>query len=191
MTVEGNPYQLYADEFTDDDFPELIHFNCGDDFSWGRAATEWITGSDVRDSMARRGTRVWLYRNDAGVLVGFGALGMTRRRWPPPGGGFSNLVIIPMLGIDRHFHRQPPAPHTKYSHQILGHLVYEAYRWLLTEKSKSTLPLLILYVHRDNEFAIKLYERFGFVQEREVMRGDHFLMSLHIGLEDAQSDVDA
>jgi hypothetical protein len=88
VSEEANPYQLYADEFTEEDLPELAQFDCcGDrDAPWARAANEWLFGSDVWQSK-KRGTSVWLYRLVSGVVVRFGSLGMTRRRWPPPDGG--------------------------------------------------------------------------------------------------------
>ena len=160
MASSQNPYQLYADEFTEEDRSELINLDCGEDAS-GRAATEWLHGSEVTESIKNRATRVWLYRNDAGVLVGFGSLGPSRRRWPPPDGSYSNLLFIPMLGIDIHFQGQPPAPHPRYSHQILSHLRYEAIQLFdeHQESRSSTLPFLALYVHRDNVRAIRLYEK--------------------------------
>jgi hypothetical protein len=119
------PYQLYADELTEDDRSELLNLNCGED-PWSRAATEWMLGSEVWDSIERHGTRVWLYQNDKDVIVGFGSRGVTRRRWPPPDGSYSNLLIIPMLGIDHRFQGQPPDPQRRFSSQILSHLRFEA-----------------------------------------------------------------
>ena len=177
MSDAHNPYQLYADEFTEDDRSELIHLNCGDE-AWRRAATEWMIGAEMRDSIEKHGTRVWLYRNDQGVIVGFGSLGTTRRRWPPPDGGFSNLLIIPMLGIDHRFHGQPPDPQYRYSNQIISHLRFEAIQLLKShqESDRSTLPLLSLYVHRENRRAIRLYQKFGFVAEGAGARADLLLM---------------
>lgn len=177
MSDEHNPYQLYADEFTEGDHAELIHFNCGDD-PWSRAATEWMLGTEVRASIEKYGTRAWLYRNDKDVIVGFGSLGTTRRRWPPPNGGYCNLLIIPMLGIDYRFHGQPPDPHPRYSNQIVSHLRFEAIRLVAChrESGRATLPLLTLYVHRDNLRAIRLYKKFGFVEEPAGLRGNLSLM---------------
>lgn len=177
VSAEHNPYQLYADELTEEDRSELIHLNCGD-APWSRAATEWILGSDVWESIEKYNTNVWLYRNDSDVIVGFGSLGLTRRRWPPPDGGFTNLLIIPMLGLDYRFHGQPPSPNERYSSQVVSHLRYEALRLFDSHQNagRTTLPHLSLWVHRDNRKAIRLYEKFGFVTEPDGARGDQLLM---------------
>lgn len=174
-----NPYQLFADEFTEADQSELAHFDCGeaDDAPWARAANEWLFGSDVWESK-KRGTTVWLYRLASGVLVGFGSLGLTRRRWPPPDGGYANLLIIPMLGIDRQCHAQPPDEEMRYSRQILNHLLYEASQLYQSEKERgrSILDLLTLWVHEDNCRAIRLYEKFGFAAVRSTAKKPMMLM---------------
>ncbi len=177
MPDDDNRYRLYADEITGDDRPDLIHLNCGDE-SWARAATEWVLGTEVWDSIEKHGTRVWLYRNDKDVIVGFGSLGITRRRWPPPDGGYCNLLIVPMLGIDHRFHGQPPDREQRFSHQILSHLRFEAIQLFKShqESGRSTLPLLSLYVHRENHRAIRLYERFGFLAKPAGVRADLLLM---------------
>ena len=111
-------------------------------------------------------------------VVGFGSLGLMRRQWLPPNGEFSNLQIIPMLGLDRHFHGKPPDRQWRYSHQIMSHLRHEAMQTLVEhiKNGRSTLPLLTLYVHRNNAAAIRLYDCFGFTQEPTASRGDHILM---------------
>jgi ribosomal protein S18 acetylase RimI-like enzyme len=171
------PYQLYADAFTQADVADLASFNCGEG-PWAEAATEWIHGSDVWESMQQRQTRVWLFRNDKDVVVGFGSLGLTRRKWPPPDGTHVNMQIIPMLGLDYHFHGKPPDREWRYARQIVSHLRYEASASLADHirAGKSTLPILMLYVHRDNLRAIKLYQGFGFAVEPTARKGDLLLM---------------
>lgn len=177
VSEDFHQHQLFADELTTDDVSSLVDFDCGDEL-WAKAATEWIIGSDVWESIKDRKTRVWLYRNRADVVVGFGSLGITRRRWPPPDGGHCNFLFIPMLGIDRTFRGQPPEERFRYSNQILSHLRYEAAQILAehqTEK-RSTLPLLALLVHRKNARAIQLYEKFGFTIDAGASRGDQLMM---------------
>ncbi len=177
MPADFHQHQLFADELTTGDISGLVDFDCGDE-PWAKAATAWITGSDVWASIKERKTRVWLYRNAVDAVVGFGSLGFTRRRWPPPDGGHCNFLFIPMLGMDRTFHGQPPDEQFRYSRQILSHLRYEALQ-LLSEhqaEKRSTLPLLTLLVHKDNARAIRLYERYGFTVELDASRGDQLMM---------------
>ncbi|MEQ1903922.1 MAG: hypothetical protein ABL888_07055 [Pirellulaceae bacterium] len=121
---------------------------------------------------------MWLYRTGAGLLVGFGSLGVTRRRWPPPNGSYSNILILPMLGLDYRYHGKPPDKEMRYSNQIISHLRYEAIQIYSEYKkaNKSILPILSLFVHRENKKAIRLYEKFGFVGDQIASRGDHLLM---------------
>ncbi len=160
-------YELSAEFFTEADRGDLIGFSCGESVA-GKACTEWIQGSDVVDSM-KRGTVVWIYRNEADEVVGFGSLGPARWRWPPPNGNFTNLAIIPMLGIDERFQGQPADKQWRYSHQIMNHLIYEAHE--LSVHAKKPLEWLLLLVLPGNERAIKLYEQFDFELIPNVTRG--------------------
>ena len=172
-----HPYQLFADELRESDRSEFLDFSCGEE-SWSRAATEWLIGSEVWQSIKNRATKVWLYRTGAGLLVGFGSLGVTRRRWPPPNGGYSNLLILPMLGLDYRYHGKPPDRVWRYSNQVISHLRYEALQIYgeYSEAGKSILPLFSLFVHSENKKAIRLYETFGFVAEPTASRDDLLLM---------------
>lgn len=176
--MDESPYQLYADLLTEKDRPDLAQFDCGSGH-WAEAATEWIQGSDVWESIKNRGTRVWLFRNVQGDLVGYGSLGLTRRKWPPPDGRHANLQIIPMLGLDHHFHGKPSDREWRYSHQLISHLRYEAIETLIQHlaEKRSTLPILTLYVHQDNAAAIRLYENFGFLPAPQVKTNDNIMMS--------------
>ena len=167
-------HQLTADIFTEADQEDLVGFSCGDS-DVGRACTQWILGSDVLDSMLR-GTTVWLYRNQAEEVVGFGSLGPIRWRWPLPDGSYTNLLIIPMLGIDERFQGQPLDEEWRYSHQVMNHLVYAALQ--MSSEAKKPIEWLLLLVHPENHRAIKLYENFDFLLIPDVTRGpaEHVVM---------------
>jgi GNAT superfamily N-acetyltransferase len=83
-----------------------------------------------------------------------------------------------MLGLDHRFHGQPANQKYRYSNQIVSHLRFEAMRLLEAhrEVGRNTLPLLALYVHRENQRAIRLYEKFGFVVEPSAARGSLLFM---------------
>jgi hypothetical protein len=99
--MTDHPHQLYAIEFTEADQARLAGFSCRVE-AWSPSAAEWIRGSDVLDSM-KRGTRVWLFENVAGEIVGFGSVGPARWRWPPPDGAYAPILLIPVLGLDTRF----------------------------------------------------------------------------------------
>jgi GNAT superfamily N-acetyltransferase len=181
--TEHHPYQLYAVEFQETDQARLADFSCGAE-SWSKCATEWIRGSDALNSMTKWGTRVWLFETEGGDLVGFGSLGASRWRWPPPDGPHASVALIPMLGIDVRFHGQPDDPEWRYSRQIMSHLIAEAERTASEWRGKpSERPeWLVLQVHRDNSRAIRLYQNCGFELIPGVERAhDHRVMKLAIG----------
>lgn len=121
-----HPHQLYAFDFTEADQERLVGFSCGDE-PWSRHVTEWILGSSVLDSL-KRGNRVWLFETAEATVVGFGCLGISQWRWPPPDGQRTTLVLLPMLGIDARFRGVPAEPQWRYSRQIMSHLVAESQR---------------------------------------------------------------
>lgn len=181
--MSDSPHQLYGVEFTEADQARLVGFSCGDEV-WSRAVREWILGSDVLDSMKRWGTRVWLFETEDGNVVGFGSLGTTRWKWPPPDGPRTTLTIVPMLGVDQRFQGKPDDPEWRYSRQIMLHLIDEARRirkdW--TGQPDQRPDWLILQVQRDNKRAIGFYEKFGFEFLSSAERpNNHLAMRLWIG----------
>ena len=162
-------FQLYADIFTKADQEELVGFSCGDS-TQGKFCTQWILGSDVFDSM-KRGTTVWLFRNQEGKVVGYGSLGIVRWRWPlsDPEGKYTKNLYIPMLGIDKNFQGQPTDTEWRFSHQIMNHLIAAAYE--INQQLDNPLDWVLLMVAPDNTGAIKLYEHFDFELIPNVTRG--------------------
>lgn len=180
--MTDHPHQLYAVEFTEADQARLVGFSCGEE-PWSAHVTEWILGSDVLDSM-KRGTCIWLFETAQGDIVGFGSLGTSVWKWPPPDGTKTTVALIPMLGIDARFRGQPSDPEWRYSRQIMGHLI-DAGQQLAREKSGDAPgkpQWLVLMVHRDNARAIQFYKQCGFELIPDVVRrNDHLVMKLWIG----------
>src|SRR5262245_16522052 len=121
----------------------VADFNCGDE-PWQRELATWI----VNDSAAaiERGTKVWLYINAAGDVVGYGSLGTTNWRYPEPDSKRTLVAIIPAVAIQRRLQGQPSdAPReARYSSQILRHLIQEAQTW------PGQPTALGLFVHPEN-----------------------------------------
>jgi ribosomal protein S18 acetylase RimI-like enzyme len=180
--MTDHPHRLCAVEFTEADQARVVGFSCGEE-AWARHVAEWIRGSDVLDSM-RRGTKVWLFETARGEIVGFGSLGSTRWRWPPPDGSPTAVLLIPMLGLSARFQGQPPDPEWRFARQIMSHMVSEAKAMSRQAAEESGTPIgwLVLLVHRDNERAIRFYEKCGFeLIPGVVRRNDHLVMKLWIG----------
>lgn len=180
-------FQLFADQFTPADRPQLADLHCGDE-AWSRAATKWITSSEVDDSIENFRTVVWIYRDFQDSIVGFGSIAPTgTQRWPPPDGKKSRLLYIPQLGIDAKYRGFPPDTNWRYSNQIMEHLLVQAKKMALTireEKPPSKhVDLLTLKVHRENIAAKKLYERFGFDLLEGFEDNEHLMMFHKLNLE--------
>ena len=67
--ADTDEHQLFADPFSIEDQPELAGFHCGDS-GWSRAASEWIKGSEVCDSIEKNNTKVWIFRDRQDAIVG-------------------------------------------------------------------------------------------------------------------------
>ena len=123
--TESENRTLYADEFTPADQRFLAGLHCGDE-AWSKAATEWITSSEVLDSIENYKTKIWIYRNAESdeSIVGFSSLAATGwQKWPPPDGKRSRLLYIPQVGLDQKFRGYPPDPNWRYSNQIMEHVI--------------------------------------------------------------------
>lgn len=160
-------FQLFADLFTETDQEDLVGFSCGDS-TQGKFCTQWILGSDVSDSM-KRGTTVWLFRNQNGEVVGYGSLAIVRWRWPLPDGEYAKNLYIPMLAVDEKFQSQPTDDEWRYSHQIMNHLIAAAYE--VNQELDDPLDWILLMVAPNNAAAVKLYEHFDFELIPDVIRG--------------------
>ncbi|QDV42216.1 hypothetical protein Enr13x_20610 [Stieleria neptunia] len=180
---------LYADPFTPADLPFLAGLHCGDE-AWARAATEWIRGSEVIDSIENHETKVWIYRHSEAddSIVGFASLSATGwMKWPPPNGKRSRLLYIPQLGLDHKYRGKPSSPEYRYSNQIIEHLIGQAKnaaKQIRGDKSpKKHVELLTLRVHRNNIPAQRLYQRYGFEFLPAFEENDHLVMHHKLALD--------
>lgn len=141
--------------FTPDMLDEVRDFDYGGE-PYQRDLGEWMRTEAV--PAMERGTKVWLYVNQAGEIVGYGSLGVTRWKYPDPSSRRIELVIVPAVALRQIFWGKPDGADKddRYSSQIMRHLLEEAKNW------PGRLPAVGLFVHPDNQAAIKLYERFGF-----------------------------
>ena len=140
--------------FTPDMLDAVRGYNYGDEPHQQELAL-WML-NDALPAMTR-GTKVWLYRNQAGDFIGYGSLGTTRWHYPDPTSRKAVLVIVPAVAIRQEFWGKPDgATDDRYSSQIMRHLLQEADAW------PGEPPAVGLFVHPSNSAAAKLYERFGF-----------------------------
>ncbi len=144
--------------FSADLLPEVQGFHCGDE-PWQLEVADWLKASTSDDCAIRwleRGTRVWLYTTEEDALVGYGSLGTTTWRWPPPSGPEETVSIIPSFGVQTLYQGEPKdaPPEERYACQIMADLVARA-------KEEDT-RILGLFVDRRNARAIAFYQRVGF-----------------------------
>jgi len=181
---------LFADELTPEDQQFLAGLQCGSE-PWSQAATEWITSSDVLDSIESHQTKVWIYRDSEAdeSIIGFSSLAATNwKKWPPPDGKKSRLLYIPQLGLDKKFRGFPPDPEWRYSNQIMEHLIGQAKslaKQIKEEKPPSKhVELLTLKVHRQNIAAQKVYKRYGFELLDGFEDNEHLMMYHKLDLQE-------
>lgn len=155
--------------------PHIDGFDCREDRSrehryWEWEVNDWLSQDPLTKDGAlyrirRRDCKVWFYFNKDTQLVGYASLG--KSKWPDPGMDRPlpdlpavPISLIPSLGIQTPFQGGPAgaAYEDKYSTQILKHIIVEARR-----KLSERQPYLGLYVHPENERAIKCYRKFGFI----------------------------
>jgi hypothetical protein len=161
-------YRVSITPFTAEMLPLVQDFDCGSD-PWCGELNKWIKSGEAIADKDALGTQVWLYMRGK-IVIGYGSVGTTRR---PFNGSWKNVVLIPMVAIQRHFHGRPrwAEKDERYSGQIMNHLLNEALQYRLAD--------LILYVHPQNIGAKKLYTKFGFSMLGPV-RGGHEMMGLRL-----------
>lgn len=117
-------------------------------------------------------TKVWLYVNAAKDIVGFASLGKTNWNYPRLADPKVRVGIIPNVAVKEKYHGLPKGDgETKYSNQILDHVVAQA--------QIAGYEHLALYVHPLNEKAQHWYQNRGFALLDSV-DGDYLRMALKV-----------
>jgi len=135
-------------------------FACGNE-PWAREAEAWIKGKLKRDGVyeaMKQGVRAWLFFTPNDALVGFGSLGTAKMHYPYEVPKAKLVNLIPSLAVHRDFQGGPAgaAPGERFSDQIVDFLITEA-------RTTALLPVLLLFVDRDNARAMHVYQRAGFI----------------------------
>ena len=147
------PPTLHATRFTRETQRDIQSFECGTGVV-ARDMTDWITGPRCFASM-ERGAEVWIFRDDNGAIVGFGAVGTTRWRLPNQQSPFEAVAIIPAFAVHSSFQGPRGLPREeKHSWSIL--------RFLIARARTFGVQKLVLKVHEENVSAMSLYEAAGF-----------------------------
>jgi hypothetical protein len=155
---------LFPVPFDADLLPFVGGFDCGPD-PWEQEPADWIQQHALE--AISHGTKVWLYMNEQGFVVGFGSLDVSKSplRYPTPKSPKVPVLVIPELGLKKEFKGEPKAERTsdpntdgRYSSQIMRHLLDNAHQW------PGDMHAVILYVDPRNVRAIKLYQKYGFTK---------------------------
>src|SRR5262249_39102891 len=141
---------LHSIDLTSEVLADVKSFDCGSE-PYQTELADWLQKHAL--AALARGTKVWLYANEADEGVGYGSLGQTRWKYPAADSPKTALIIVPAVAIQKVFWGKPDGPpDERYSSQIMRHLLSEALAW------PGSLPAMGLFVHPDNQAAIKLYE---------------------------------
>jgi GNAT superfamily N-acetyltransferase len=130
-------------------------FRCGD-LPYQQDLARWLV-EDAPKALKDK-TRIWYYvtNDDSRQIAGFGSLGKTKWQLEPEGDKV-RVQIIPALAV--HSDHQGK----RYSGIILKHLIGEA-----TDLFHKVSPLLGLFVHPENELAIRTYRNAGFKMSEHI-----------------------
>ncbi len=176
LTLDGRKmaHELRTQPFCASLLTEVQDFSCGDE-PWQDEVTQWIKSTTIDEcatkSIAQRNTQVWLYRTADGELVGYGSLGQSKWRWPPPKGAWETISIIPSFGVQSKYQGEPKEdpPEARYASRIMSDLIGRAHA--------QGNRLLGLFVHPKNARAIGFYKRIGFLAMPDT-GGDYLRMYL-------------
>ncbi|HYV37983.1 MAG TPA: GNAT family N-acetyltransferase [Gemmataceae bacterium] len=145
---------LVAIPFTPELLGDVGDFDCGDE-DYQQELAIWLQVE--APAFLEKGTRVWLFADADGNLVGFGSLGKTRWAYPDPMGKKRHLALIPAVAVRRSYWGLPHGPpEDRYASQILKFILAQA------QEMADIEPVIGLFVHPKNQAAIRFYQRFGF-----------------------------
>ena len=150
---------------------EVRHFDFGVE-PYHREMSHWLV-CEAATAMGY-GTKVWLYGNKSGDIIGFGSLGESKWNYPDKKSPPIRVAVIPAIGLRQEFWGCPKGPDAseRYSSQIMSHQI------ALAPQLPSRPSALGLYVYPANLAAIKLYERHHFRRFHNKYKreetGDHY-----------------
>ena len=110
--------------------------------------------SDIPQRVVYGTGMVWVFRDAANNVVGFGALDICKEYSQWTGG--KHHVYIPVLAVHPHFQRQG------HGRTILAHLLQES-RLIVSQNAAHCSDDVFLDVYSKNSDAISLYQKCGFV----------------------------
>jgi len=167
----------------------VTDFDCGSE-PWESELSRWITAPETERGeglwcIVKRKTRVWLYENLTGELVGYASLGDSKWDFPEQKSASGEISfrrmpiqIIPAFAIQRAFWGQPQGVPSdqKYSRLILKHVINVAIERIVVEDAA---PILGLFVHQQNPKAIHIYRSLGF-SELDLNEAGYVQMFMNI-----------
>lgn len=152
-----SPVSLNRTLHTPDSRPLVAGFHCGEE-AWASELSDYIRGKDPFYYARKRGTRTWLYSDASGAVVGYGCLGTYRCPDLFPEDPETQVQIIPNLAIHADHQRRGYA--TYICKDLLREAASEYGR--AVEGTINLQPLVVLFVHPQNDKAIGLYKKLGF-----------------------------
>jgi ribosomal protein S18 acetylase RimI-like enzyme len=138
------------------EFVEILGWFDGDNYI-GR-----MLRADIPQRVWLRAGRIWIYRDPAARIVGFGTLDVCAEYSDFTEG--QPHVYIPLLAVN------PTITSLGYGTSIVRHLIGEAAT--LAGGFAGCQEALFLDVYESNEKAIKLYEKCGFIEVSDRPRPD-------------------
>lgn len=154
-------YPLFRPMEEDDQAnPKVSGFQCGPE-RWSELVAQYLRSGAAWQSHSTGSSDTLLFcaRDDRNHILGFVDLAEQSLSWPKANGKRKAPSLhIKYIALATSYHGQPNLPSTsKYAHRMLTDIVD------LAIQDSRNFELLSLVVDQDNQRAIRLYDRFGFV----------------------------